>query len=97
MIERNKKIQNEKEPNRLLVELYRLKYENTRLDEMKDSLRYTENNLEKIKLNKNDIRQDYDNFKRICDEEHEELNNKLMKTQWNFDKLTKEKEVFHFN
>ena len=43
IIDRNVKIQNDKEPNKLLVEVYRLKYENTKLNEMKDTLKNFEN------------------------------------------------------
>lgn len=43
IIDRNIKAQNEKEPNKLLVEVYRLKYENTKLNEMKDTLKVLEN------------------------------------------------------
>jgi chromosome segregation ATPase len=67
IIKRNKKIQNNKEPNRLLVELYSLKYENTKLNELKDTLKGIENDNEKLKLNKKDLRQDYENFKEDCE------------------------------
>ena len=67
IIKRNKKIQNDKEPNRLLVELYSLKYENTKLNELKDTLKGIENDNEKLKLNKKDLRQDYENFKEDCE------------------------------
>ena len=43
IIDRNVKFQSDKEPNRLLVEVYRLKYENTKLNEMKDELKDLEN------------------------------------------------------
>jgi Ran GTPase-activating protein (RanGAP) involved in mRNA processing and transport len=92
IIERNRKIHTDREPNRLLVEVYRLRYENTKLDEMKDSLRYVENNVEKIKLNKNDIRQEFENFKRTCDEEYEQLNKKLLKNNQNLEKVIKDKD-----
>jgi Ran GTPase-activating protein (RanGAP) involved in mRNA processing and transport len=46
LINRNIKIQNDKEPNKLLVEVYRLKYENTKLNEMKETLK----NLENVKI-----------------------------------------------
>ena len=67
IIKRNKKIQVDKEPNRLLVELYSLKYENTKLNELKDTLKVIENDNEKLKLNKKDLRQDYENFKDECE------------------------------
>jgi Ran GTPase-activating protein (RanGAP) involved in mRNA processing and transport len=52
IIDRNIKAKNEKEPNELLVEVYRLKYENTKLNEMKDTLKLLENvrNFKKISL-----------------------------------------------
>lgn len=49
IIDRNVKIQNDKEPNKLIVEVYRLKYENTKLNEMKETLK----NLENVILIKN--------------------------------------------
>jgi hypothetical protein len=61
---------------------------------MKESLRFVENNVEKIKLNKNDLRQEYENFKRSCDEESEQINKKVNKNIWNLEKLTKEKEEY---
>lgn len=94
LINRNRKFESDKEPNRLLVEVYRLRYENTKLEEMKESLRFVENNVEKIKLNKNDLRQEYENFKRSCDEESEQINKKVNKNIWNLEKLTKEKEEY---
>ena len=67
IIKRNRKIQNDKEQNRLLVELYSLKYENTKLNELKDTLKSIENDNEKLKLNRKDLRQDYENFKTECE------------------------------
>ena len=46
IVDRNIKIQNDKEPNKLLVEVYRLKYENTKLNEKKETLK----NLESVFL-----------------------------------------------
>jgi Ran GTPase-activating protein (RanGAP) involved in mRNA processing and transport len=43
IIKRNRNIQNNKEPNKLLVELYSLKYENTKLNELKETLKVIEN------------------------------------------------------
>lgn len=60
IIQRNRKIQNNKEPNRLLVELYSLKYENTKLNELKETLKSVENVNEKLRSNKADLRQDYE-------------------------------------
>lgn len=88
IIERNRKQQSEKEPNRLLVEVYRLRYENTKLDEMKDSLRYLENNVEKVKLNRADLRQEFDTFKRGIDEEYEGLKRRLEKHSQSYQKST---------
>lgn len=82
IVERNIKIQNEKEPNKLLIEVYRLKYENTKLNEMKDCLKYLENDVEKIKLNRADIRQDYESFKFQCDEDYQDIRRKVEKTQY---------------
>lgn len=90
IIERNRKQLSEKEPNRLLVEVYRLRYENTKLDEMKDSLRYLENNVEKVKLNRADLRQEFDTFKRGIDEEYDQLKKRLEKHNGNHIKSTNE-------
>jgi chromosome segregation ATPase len=92
IIDRNIKIQTNKEPNRLLVEVYRLRYENTKLDEMKDALRYLENNVEKLKLNKNDIRQEFETYKRVCDEEYDQVHKRLIKNKQNLDKSKKDME-----
>lgn len=83
IIERNKKIKDDKEPNRLLVEVYRLRYENTKLEEMKESLRFLENNVEKIKLNRADIKQEFDMFKKEKDEEFDSITRRLEKTKLN--------------
>ena len=47
--------------------VYSLKYENTKLNELKDTLKSIENDNEKLKLNKKDLRQDYENFKTQCE------------------------------
>jgi len=60
IIKRNRNIQNNKEPNKLLVELYSLKYENTKLNELREALKSIENYNAKLKLNKIDLRQDYE-------------------------------------
>jgi hypothetical protein len=90
IIERNRKQLSEKEPNRLLVEVYRLRYENTKLDEMKDSLRFLENNVEKVKLNRADLRQEFDTFKRNIDEEYDQLKKRQEKHNGNLIKCTNE-------
>ena len=72
IIKRNRNIQNNKEPNKLLVELYSLKYENTKLNELRETLKNLENYNAKLKLNKIDLRQDYEIFKK-------ENNEKIMK------------------
>ena len=45
-------METDKEPNKLLVDIYRLKYENTKLSEMKECLKFLENDVEKIKLSR---------------------------------------------
>ena len=60
IIKRNRNIQNNREPNKLLVELYSLKYENTKLNELREALKSIENYNAKLKLNKIDLRQDYE-------------------------------------
>ena len=60
IINRNRNIQNNKEPNKLLVELYSLKYENTKLNELRETLKSIENYIAKLKLNKIDLRKDYE-------------------------------------
>lgn len=86
VIDRNLKVLNDKEPNKLLVEVYRLKYENTKLNEMKDALKYLENDVEKIKLNRADLRQEYENVKKHCDEEFLETKKKIDKVKFLLDK-----------
>ena len=68
IIKRNRNIQNNKEPNKLLVELYSLKYENTKLNELKETLKIIENDNAKLKLNKIDLRQDYELEKKRASE-----------------------------
>ena len=68
IIKRNRNIQNNKEPNKLLVELYSLKYENTKLNELKETLKIIENDNAKLKLNKIDLRQDYELEKKKANE-----------------------------
>jgi Ran GTPase-activating protein (RanGAP) involved in mRNA processing and transport len=76
IIDRNIKFQNDKEPNKLLIEMYRLKYENTKLNEMKECLKFLENDVEKVKLNRADLRQDYESFKIKCDEDYDSIKTK---------------------
>jgi len=68
IIKRNRNIQNNKEPNKLLVEFYSLKYENTKLNELKETLKIIENDNAKLKLNKIDLRQDYELEKKKASE-----------------------------
>ena len=68
IIKRNRNIQNNKEPNKLLLELYSLKYENTKLNELKETLKIIENDNAKLKLNKIDLRQDYELEKKRASE-----------------------------
>ena len=68
IIKRNRNIQNNKEPNKLLVELYSLKYENTKLNELKETLKIIENDNAKLKINKIDLRQDYELEKKKANE-----------------------------
>jgi hypothetical protein len=82
IIERNNRIENEKESNRLLVEIYRLKYENTKLNEMKECLKDFEKDAEDIKLNRAEIRQDYESFKKKLEEEQFDLNRKIEKNNY---------------
>jgi hypothetical protein len=80
LIERNNKIENEKEMNKLLVEVYKQKYENTKLGEMKEALKMFELDLEAYKQGRADIRTEYENSKRECDEEVIELRKKMERT-----------------
>ena len=48
------------EEKNILVELYSLKYENTKLNELREVLKSIENYNAKLKLNKIDLRQDYE-------------------------------------
>ena len=68
IIKRNRNIQNNKEPNKLLVELYSLKYENTKLNELKETLKIIENDNAKLKLNKIDLRADFELSKKEAGE-----------------------------
>ena len=68
IIKRNRNIQSNKEPNKLLVELYSLKYENTKLNELKETLKIIENDNAKLKLNKIDLRADFELSKKEAGE-----------------------------
>ena len=68
IIKRNRNIQNNKEPNKLLVELYSLKYENTKLNELRETLKIIENDNAKLKLNKIDLRADFELSKKEAGE-----------------------------
>ena len=73
IIKRNRNIQNNKEPNKLLVELYSLKYENTKLNELKETLKIIENDNAKLKLNKIDLRADFELSKKEAGEKMADL------------------------
>ena len=73
IIKRNRNIQNNKEPNKLLVELYSLKYENTKLNELKETLKIIENDNAKLKLNKIDLRADFELSKKEASEKMSNL------------------------
>ena len=73
IIKRNRNIQNNKEPNKLLVELYSLKYENTKLNELKETLKIIENDNAKLKLNKIDLRADFELSKKEAGEKMSNL------------------------
>ena len=77
IIRRNRNIQNNKEPNKLLVELYSLKYENTKLNELKETLKVIENDYSKLKLNKIDLRADYEISKKEASEKMASLNKEI--------------------
>ena len=83
IIKRNRNIQNNKEPNKLLVELYSLKYENTKLNELRETLKSIENYNAKLKLNKIDLRQDYEISKK-------ENNEKIAKKKKLIEEKTKD-------
>ena len=86
IIKRNRNIQNNKEPNKLLVELYSLKYENTKLNELKEVLKSIENYNAKLKLNKIDLRQDYEISKK-------ENNEKIAKKKKLIEEKTKDLQI----
>ena len=103
IVKRNRIIQNNKEPNKLLVELYSLKYENTKLNELRETLKNLENYNAKLKLNKLDLRQDYEIFrkennekiskkKKLIEEKTKEYNNKLIELDKKKKELIKRKE-----
>ena len=73
IIKRNRNIKNNKEPNKLLVELYSLKYENTKLNELKETLKIIENDNAKLKLNKIDLRADFELSKKETEEKMSNL------------------------
>ena len=77
IIKRNRNIQNNKEPNKLLVELYSLKYENTKLNELKETLKVIENDYAKLKLNKIDLRADFEISKKEASEKMASLNKQI--------------------
>ena len=102
IIKRNRNIQNNKEPNKLLVELYSLKYENTKLNELRETLKNLENYNAKLKLNKIDLRQDYEIFrkennekinkkKKIIDEKTKDYNSKVSELENKRKELAKRK------
>ena len=102
IIKRNRNIQNNKEPNKLLVELYSLKYENTKLNELRETLKNLENYNAKLKLNKIDLRQDYEIFrkennekimkkKKIIEQKTKDYNNKLIELDNKKKELAKRK------
>ena len=70
-------MQNNKESNKLLVELYSLKYENTKLTELKDTLNIIENDYAKLKLNKIDLRADFEISKKEAEEKMATLIKKI--------------------
>lgn len=80
IIERNNKLENEKEMNKLLVEVYKQKYENTKLGEMKEALKMLELDLESCKQGRADIRTEYENSKREIDDEVINLRKKIEKS-----------------
>ena len=92
IIQRNRSIQNNKEPNKLLVELYSLKYENTKLNELKDTLKIIENDNEKLRLNKADLRQDYEIAKNECQEKMAETQKKITDNKYLLDLRKRELE-----
>ena len=77
IIRRNRNIKNNKEPNKLLVELYSLKYENTKLNELKETLKIIENDYAKLKLNKIDLRADFEIYKKETSEKMTYLTNQI--------------------
>ena len=77
IIKRNRNIQNNKESNKLLVELYSLKYENTKLNELKETLKIIENDYAKLKLNKIDLRADFEISKKEASEKMASLNKQI--------------------
>jgi len=102
IIKRNRNIQNNKEPNKLLMELYSLKYENTKLNELRETLKNLENYNAKLKLNKIDLRQDYEIFrkennekimkkKKLIEEKTKDYNNKLNELDTKKKELAKRK------
>ena len=103
IIKRNRNIQNNKEPNKLLVELYSLKYENTKLNELRETLKNLENYNAKLKLNKLDLRQDYEIFrkennekimekKKLIEEKTKDYNSKLVELDSKKKELSKRKQ-----
>ena len=103
IVKRNRNIQNNKEPNKLLVELYSLKYENTKLNELRETLKNLENYNAKLKLNKLDLRQDYEIFrkennekisqkKKLIEEKTKEYNTKLVELDKKKKELIRRKE-----
>ena len=49
---------------------------------MKDEQKQLENEVEKIKLNRADIRQEYENFKRECEDENEQYKISILKNKF---------------
>ena len=85
-----------------MVELYSLKYENTKLNELRETLKNLENYNAKLKLNKIDLRQDYEIFrkennekimkkKKIIEQKTKDYNNKLIELDNKKKELAKRK------
>jgi len=83
IIERNNKIENEKEMNKLLVEVYKQKYDNTKLNEMKEALKFFENDVDAFKQGRADIRTEYVNWKKINDDDIYDMNKRIEKLRYN--------------
>lgn len=81
IIQRNNKLLKDKEPNKKLVQYYTLKYENEKLNGLKNVLQMVENDNEKLKSTKTEQLNEVETLKRDTERKIEDLNREIEKNQ----------------